>query len=128
VKSLGGFPTVAADLFVLAELAVEQRLDIEQRLLGIAARGIDLDRHAQTRSEHHDAHYAFGIDALSAACNEDFTAELAGQLSKLGSRASMQAQFITDHDVDGWHKILFLINGNTASQRSACPIGVDYAS
>src|SRR3546814_14336561 len=79
-------------LFVLTEFAVEQVLDFGKRLVGIAARGFQPDSDALPGCQHNYPHDALGVDALGAARDEDFAAELAGQLRQLGGRTRMQAQ------------------------------------
>src|SRR3546814_495191 len=94
-RSVSGALAVMSDgtpeerLFLFAELALEQGLDIVQGLLSIGALCIDLDSHTHAGGQHHDTHDAFGIDALGAARDKDFTAESARQLSQLGSGTGM---------------------------------------
>src|SRR3546814_12387429 len=86
-------------LFVLTEFAVEQVLDFGKRLVGIAARRFQPDGNALPGGQHHDSHEALGVDPLRPPRNEDFAAELAGQLSQLGRRTGMQPPLVGNDDV-----------------------------
>jgi hypothetical protein len=77
-------------LFGFAKFIFKQRLNLDERLIGVIAFGFNIDCDTLARSQHHDTHDAFCINPLGGPGDKDFAFELAGQLGKLGGSAGMQ--------------------------------------
>ena len=88
-----------ARLFVFAEAIADQ---FNQRLVAglfIAAIHFQFEFDPLAGSEHHNAHYALGIDPISVAPDKDFAFELASTVDQLGCRPRMQSELVYDGNV-----------------------------
>src|SRR5438445_13804370 len=81
---------------VLAELAFDQGREGGHRLGGLAARTGELDRAADARRQHHQAHDRQARDLLALEVDADHRVELAGAAHELGGRPRMQAALVGD--------------------------------
>ena len=83
----------------LPELVGEELLQRVHRGLLVVAVGLDLDRRAHARGEHHHAHDALRVHAPAVAGEPDAAAEPGGELRELGRGARVQSELVHDGHV-----------------------------
>src|ERR1700680_2435707 len=82
----------------LVELVDEQLLDRRERGFLVGALGLQLDRRAQARGEHHHAHDALGVHAPALALDPDAALEPGRRLGELRRGPRVQPELVGDRD------------------------------
>lgn len=86
-------------LFSLAEVIIDECEQRSHRFFFALTVGLDGDGRAFCGGQHHHAHDALCVDALTVASHPHLAGILRGELSEFGGSSCMQAEFVDDECV-----------------------------